>query len=81
MAIFAATASKLQIDSDNIWKFQRYLLVIDFANRLPLPAPLSIFHYIYYMCKNLCVCFATPCFYVVKKKVSSVHFIMHFIMS
>ncbi|XP_054160848.1 transient receptor potential cation channel subfamily M member-like 2 [Oppia nitens] len=49
MAIFAATASKLSTETDNIWKFQRYLLVIDFENRLPLPAPFSILNYIYFI--------------------------------
>ena len=46
-ALFASTASKLQSDTDSIWKFQRYTLVIDFANRPPLHAPLSIFLYCY----------------------------------
>lgn len=52
-ALFAATASKLQTETDNIWKFQRYILVVDFAHRLPLPAPLSIFCYIYLLFKWL----------------------------
>ena len=52
-ALFAATASKLQTETDNIWKFQRYVLVVDFAHRLSLPAPLSIFLYIYYCFKFL----------------------------
>ncbi|XP_076347471.1 transient receptor potential cation channel subfamily M member-like 2 isoform X4 [Tachypleus tridentatus] len=45
-AIFSATASKIQDETDAIWKFQRYQLVVDFANRLRLPAPLSIFSYL-----------------------------------
>lgn len=48
-AIFSATASKWVHDVDNIWKFQRYLLVIDFANRLSLPEPLSLFYYLYWL--------------------------------
>ena len=59
-ALFAATASKLQTETDNIWKFQRYVLVVDFAHRLSLPAPLSIFLYIYYCFKflyKLCTCY------------------------
>ncbi|CAG2168158.1 unnamed protein product [Oppiella nova] len=50
-ALFAATASRLQTETDNIWKFQRYILVVDFAHRLPLPAPLNIFWYIYFVLK------------------------------
>jgi len=60
-ALFAATASKIEVDT--IWKYQRYILVVDFANRLPLPAPLSIFCYIYYLLKYLFRCIS--CFYVV----------------
>lgn len=45
-ALFSATASKLQSETDAIWKFQRYQLVVDFSNRLRLPPPLSIFSYL-----------------------------------
>ncbi|CAL1287803.1 unnamed protein product, partial [Larinioides sclopetarius] len=45
-ALFSATASKLSTESDAIWKFQRYHLVVDFSNRLRLPAPLNIISYI-----------------------------------
>ncbi|RWS26931.1 protein ced-11-like protein [Leptotrombidium deliense] len=50
-ALFASTASKLSAETDAIWKYQRYILVADFSSRLPLPAPLSIFCYIYYILK------------------------------
>ncbi|XP_015781855.1 protein ced-11 isoform X2 [Tetranychus urticae] len=50
-ALFSATASKLEGRTEQIWKYQRYILVVDFANRLPLPAPLSIFCYIYFVLK------------------------------
>ncbi|UYV68963.1 TRPM [Cordylochernes scorpioides] len=46
-ALFSATASKVQAETDAIWKFQRYQLVIDFANRPRLPPPLSIFSFFY----------------------------------
>ncbi|GFT92083.1 protein ced-11 [Nephila pilipes] len=45
-ALFSATASKLESETDAIWKFQRYQLVVDFTNRLRLPPPLSIFSYL-----------------------------------
>ncbi|KAF8787695.1 Transient receptor potential cation channel like protein [Argiope bruennichi] len=45
-ALFSATASKLSAESDAIWKFQRYHLVVDFSNRLRLPAPLNIISYL-----------------------------------
>ncbi|GIY75528.1 protein ced-11, partial [Caerostris darwini] len=45
-ALFSATASKLSAESDAIWKFQRYHLVVDFSNRLRLPAPLNVISYV-----------------------------------
>lgn len=45
-ALFANTAARLQSETDNIWKFQRYMLVIDFSNRPALHAPLSAFIYL-----------------------------------
>ncbi|KAF8770629.1 Transient receptor potential cation channel like protein [Argiope bruennichi] len=45
-ALFSATASKLEAETDAIWRFQRYQLVVDFTNRLCLPPPLSIFSYL-----------------------------------
>ncbi|KPM03741.1 hypothetical protein QR98_0021750 [Sarcoptes scabiei] len=48
-ALFASTATKLQTETDNIWKYQRYVLVIDYANQSALSAPLSIFKYFYWI--------------------------------
>ncbi|XP_022706113.1 transient receptor potential cation channel subfamily M member 2-like isoform X2 [Varroa jacobsoni] len=45
-ALFSNTARRIEAASDNIWKFQRYQLVIDFKNRLCLPPPLNIISYI-----------------------------------
>lgn len=45
-ALFANTAARLQSETDNIWKFQRYMLVIDFSNRPALHAPLSVIVYL-----------------------------------
>lgn len=50
-SMFAVTASKWVSEIDSIWKFQRYQLVIDFANRLPIPEPFSLFYYIYIMAR------------------------------
>ncbi|RWS12646.1 protein ced-11-like protein [Dinothrombium tinctorium] len=52
-ALFSATASRLEAETDAIWKYQRYILVADFSNRLPLPAPLSIFCYAYIIVKYI----------------------------
>ncbi|XP_037570265.1 LOW QUALITY PROTEIN: transient receptor potential channel-like [Dermacentor silvarum] len=45
-ALFSHTAQKIESASDDIWKFQRYKLVVDFMNRLCLPPPLNVFSYI-----------------------------------
>lgn len=59
-SIFAVTASKWVSEIDSIWKFQRYQLVIDFANRLSIPEPFSIIYYLYLLCYYivyiLCCC-------------------------
>lgn len=52
-SLFAATASKWVSEIDTIWKFQRYQLVIDFSNRLAVPAPFSLFYYIYVISQYL----------------------------
>ncbi|GAB6027917.1 hypothetical protein CHUAL_002132 [Chamberlinius hualienensis] len=41
-AIFASTASRLEADSDAIWRYQRYHIVLDFYVRPRLPPPLNI---------------------------------------
>ncbi|XP_022251000.1 protein ced-11-like isoform X2 [Limulus polyphemus] len=61
-AIFSATASKIECETEDIWRFQRYQLVVDFANRLRLPAPLSVISYVIIICEwawNLISC--KPC--------------------
>ncbi|CAG2167814.1 unnamed protein product, partial [Oppiella nova] len=52
-AIFASSSSRLASDTDTIWKYQRYGLVMDFANRTPFPPPLNFFYYCYWMCNWL----------------------------
>lgn len=61
-ALFAATASK--IETDAVWKYQRYILVVDFSNRLPLPAPLSIVCYAYFFMRWFMRCIS--CYYTVR---------------
>nr|XP_046916059.1 transient receptor potential cation channel subfamily M member 2-like [Dermatophagoides farinae] len=60
-ALFASTATKLQTETDNIWKYQRYILVIDFANRPALHAPLSLFKYGYVLLKFWYNILTFPC--------------------
>ncbi|XP_064474206.1 transient receptor potential cation channel subfamily M member 2-like isoform X2 [Ornithodoros turicata] len=58
-ALFSNTARKIEEASDDIWKFQRYQLVVDFMNRLCLPPPLNIISYfitaVRFLC-HLCTC-------------------------
>ncbi|CAN7993898.1 unnamed protein product [Ixodes hexagonus] len=46
-ALFSNTAADLEPESDAIWKFQRYELVMDFAMRRCLPPPLNVFAYLW----------------------------------
>ncbi|EEC14837.1 Trpm4 protein, putative [Ixodes scapularis] len=52
-ALFSHTAHKIEPVSDDIWKFQRYQLVVDFMNRLCLPPPLNVFSYLLSLCQLL----------------------------
>lgn len=40
---FSATGARIGAESDLIWKFQRYNLIINFSNTLRLPPPLNVF--------------------------------------
>ncbi|KAH9369526.1 hypothetical protein HPB48_019683 [Haemaphysalis longicornis] len=44
-ALFSTTATDVEPESDAIWKFQRYELVMDFAMRRCLPPPLNAITY------------------------------------
>ena len=70
MAIFALSAARLTADTDRIWKFQRYGLVMDFVTRAPLPPPLNIFYYVYWILRFICA-FIADCFCNNKNKDNS----------
>nr|CAB3267284.1 transient receptor potential cation channel subfamily M member 2-like [Phallusia mammillata] len=46
IAMFSYTFTKLEENTDSIWKYQRYELIQEYYGRPALPAPLSIFWYI-----------------------------------
>ncbi|XP_076098368.1 transient receptor potential cation channel subfamily M member-like 2 isoform X1 [Mytilus galloprovincialis] len=45
-ALFSSTNSKVQSESESIYKYQKYSLIIDFEEKLILPPPLNIISYI-----------------------------------
>lgn len=45
---------KVQKESIEIWKYQRYMMVVDFEERLILPTPLTLLTYIMYVIKWTC---------------------------
>lgn len=45
-AMFALTITKVDKEAGEIWKFQRYALIMDFEERLCLPPPLTLLSYI-----------------------------------
>lgn len=44
--IFSVTNAKVQSESEEIWKYQVYSIIVDFETRLRLPAPLNFISYI-----------------------------------
>lgn len=63
------TIGKVDKEAAAIWKFQRYLLIMDFEERLCFPAPLTVINYIYILiqyihrrlssCRQSCISFCT----------------------
>lgn len=55
-AMFAHTKAKVDAQSDQIWMFQRYEIVVDYEQRLRLPPPLTIISYglmlVQWICKQ-----------------------------
>ncbi|XP_064607847.1 transient receptor potential cation channel subfamily M member 4-like [Liolophura sinensis] len=45
-AMFSSTISKISAESQQIWKFQRYNLIVEFEERLRLPPPLTLISYL-----------------------------------
>ncbi|XP_064608406.1 transient receptor potential cation channel subfamily M member 8-like [Liolophura sinensis] len=46
-AMFSSTISKISAESQQIWKFQRYNLIVEFEERLRLPPPLTLISYLF----------------------------------
>ncbi|KAL5012942.1 hypothetical protein ScPMuIL_011493 [Solemya velum] len=44
-AMFALTITKVDNEAGDIWRFQRYALIVDFEERLSLPPPLTLISY------------------------------------
>ena len=51
---FSNTFSKVQANSNQIWKFQRYQLILEYAHRPVLVPPFIIFNHLYLMYKACC---------------------------
>ncbi|XP_061181423.1 transient receptor potential cation channel subfamily M member 1-like [Saccostrea echinata] len=45
-ALFSATNAKIKQESEEIWKYQVYSIIVDFETRLRLPAPFNFISYI-----------------------------------
>ncbi|XP_062586024.1 transient receptor potential cation channel subfamily M member-like 2, partial [Saccostrea cucullata] len=48
-AMFSVTNAKVQQESEEIWKYQVYSIIVDFETRLRLPAPFNFISYIIMM--------------------------------
>lgn len=51
--MFSHTKARVDAESDQIWMYQRYEIVIDYEHRLRLPPPLTIFSYMIMLVKWL----------------------------
>ncbi|XP_060064853.1 transient receptor potential cation channel subfamily M member-like 2 [Ylistrum balloti] len=60
-ALFSATTAKVRGESEEIWKFQKYSLIVDFEERLRLPPPLSFFSYLCMVAMGLYHCVHRCC--------------------
>lgn len=49
-ALFSTSGQRIELESDQIWKSQRYILVQDFTHRLPFPSPLCVVAYPFLFC-------------------------------
>ncbi|XP_076468214.1 transient receptor potential cation channel subfamily M member-like 2 [Babylonia areolata] len=50
-AMFAVTTAKVYNESVEIWRYQRYVMIVDFEERLVLPPPFTILCYIFFILK------------------------------
>ncbi|XP_010781803.1 transient receptor potential cation channel subfamily M member 1-like, partial [Notothenia coriiceps] len=54
IAVFNNTFFEVKSISNQVWKFQRYQLIMTFHDRPILPPPLIVFPHIYIMLRRLC---------------------------
>ncbi|XP_048243432.1 transient receptor potential cation channel subfamily M member-like 2 [Haliotis rufescens] len=69
-AMFSDTNARISNEAEEIWKYQRYTIIVDFDERLRLPPPLTLISYmcmflslvwrklkqLYYRCRSCCKC-------------------------
>ncbi|KAJ8305133.1 hypothetical protein KUTeg_017318 [Tegillarca granosa] len=65
-ALFSATQAQVAKESSDIWKYQRYSVIVDFDERLRLPPPLTVISYFLLLCEWL-FCQIRHCFRQCKK--------------
>ncbi|KAF4081348.1 hypothetical protein AMELA_G00160320 [Ameiurus melas] len=56
IAVFNNTFFEVKSISNQVWKFQRYQLIMTFHDRPVLPPPLIIFSHIYIIIRQICCC-------------------------
>ncbi|CAF1523950.1 unnamed protein product [Adineta ricciae] len=61
VAMFNVTIQRVLDRSHRIWRHQRFLLVYEYSQRPVLPAPLSVFYYIFQLFTSLCGCYRRKC--------------------
>ncbi|XP_041917179.1 transient receptor potential cation channel subfamily M member 1-like [Alosa sapidissima] len=56
IAVFNNTFTQVKSISNQVWKFQRYQLIMTFHDRPVLPPPLIIFSHMFIVLKHICCC-------------------------
>ncbi|XP_062404765.1 transient receptor potential cation channel subfamily M member 1-like [Sardina pilchardus] len=56
IAVFNNTFTQVKSISNQVWKFQRYQLIMTFHDRPILPPPLIIFSHMFIVLKHICCC-------------------------
>lgn len=54
IAIFNSIFTRLDGNSERIWKFSRYSVIMEYERKSTLPPPLTFFGYFYFFCIQCC---------------------------
>ncbi|UJR27965.1 hypothetical protein I4U23_009223 [Adineta vaga] len=53
VALFNVTIQNVENQSHQLWRYQRFLIVCEYADKPPLPPPFNLFYYIYRVIRHI----------------------------